>query len=160
MEKKIKFKINPKIITKEILFRVCTLYIEKVFIFIDFIDNYWQLEFTTMSSSKLQDIEGIAGEFKNMLVSEELREYLSADTRVVKQMIVSKALYGAGHDDQFDGTVASNDSLLGVDYKKPQEQIFDEDFFEDEDNYLEDPLGIAVSWTQKTGKEKKVKPIK
>jgi len=86
-------------------------------------------------------LEALAGEFSNGLLHQVVRMRLAKRTGAVREMIVGRALLsaqpGAGLTDE-DPYGAPMD---GVD------PLADDEL----DDYLDDPLGIAVPWEEKYG---------
>ena len=85
-----------------------------------------------------ESLEALAGQFSNELLHQVLRARLAKRTGKVREMIVGRALFSAegeqegyGFDDDFDDLGDEGD--LGA------------------DDYLDDPLGIAVPWEEKYG---------
>ena len=72
------------------------------------------------------DPAALEGEFKNELLNQVLRETVAARNAKLREYIIGRALYGAE-------TAAPADGPKG---------------------YTDDPLGIAVPWEQKYGKNK------
>lgn len=81
-------------------------------------------------------LEALAGQFSNELLHQVLRARLAKRTGKVREMIVGRALFSAEGSDDF------SDDFDG-----------DLDDFGDiaDDDYLDDPLGIAVPWEEKYG---------
>lgn len=79
--------------------------------------------------------ERAAEEFENEMRNQVLREKLMRETRSVRELVIGRALFSASSD-------------LGDPFAD------DFDFLDDDGDFLEDPLGIAVSWEDKYGKNK------
>lgn len=86
-------------------------------------------------------MKALTGEFQNELLSQALRHRIAARHEKVREAIVVRALFGAAPVTD-DSTALPTDEKLGV---EPQ-------FLPAEgDDYLDDPLGIAVPWEEKYG---------
>jgi His-Xaa-Ser system protein HxsD len=70
----------------------------------------------------------IEGEFKNELLNQVLREKIAARNARLREYIIGRALYGAETQAEIPGATQS---------------------------YLDDPMGIAVPWEDKYGKDDK-----
>ncbi len=96
-------------------------------------------------------MRAVAGEFQNELLSQALRLRVAARHEKVREAIVVRALFGAAPV-VAEASELPSDEQLGV---EPQ-------FLPAEgDDYLDDPLGIAVPWEEKYGakaKEKAAEP--
>lgn len=89
----------------------------------------------------------LAGEFQNELLGQALRHRIAARHEKVRETIVARALFGAAprlSEPEVEGVPeAPTDEQLGVEPRfVPVES----------DDYLDDPLGIAVPWEEKYGK--------
>ncbi|MDY0000456.1 MAG: His-Xaa-Ser system protein HxsD [Polyangia bacterium] len=80
-------------------------------------------------------LEALCGQFANELLHQVLRARLAKRSGKVREMIVGRALFSA------EGSGAGFEGELEDDF----------DDFGDEDDYLDDPLGIAVPWEEKYG---------
>jgi His-Xaa-Ser system protein HxsD len=124
------------------------------YVFIDrcyvFLDKTPQGSIRVSLSSKAggsdEELRVIAGEFQNELLGQALRYRVAARHEKVRETIVARALFGAAPriSDSSMGPEGSqptpSDAQLGLDAQfVPAE----------DDDYLEDPLGIAVPWEEK-----------
>ncbi|HEY3358860.1 MAG TPA: hypothetical protein VGQ83_36765 [Polyangia bacterium] len=84
---------------------------------------------------------GIAGDFQNELLSQALRLQIGARHDRLREVLVTRALFGAAPelDEGADTTLGDIDAELAGSPHVPA----------DSDDYLDDPLGIAVPWEQK-----------
>jgi len=83
-----------------------------------------------------------AGEFQNELLAQVLRLELSRRHEKVREALVARALFGAAPAVE---AAAPSDEELGVEARFVPAG---------EDDYLDDPLGIAVPWEEKYGEGK------
>lgn len=85
--------------------------------------------------------KALAGEFQNELLFQALRHRVAARHEKVREAIVVRALFGAAPV-AAESEALPSDAQLGV---EPQ-------FLPAEgDDYLDDPLGIAIPWEEKYG---------
>lgn len=82
----------------------------------------------------------IQGEFQNELLAQTLRRHLAARHEKVRELIVARALFGAAPELP---PAPVDDAALGLDPAQVPAQG---------DDFLDDPLGIAVPWEEKYGK--------
>lgn len=86
--------------------------------------------------------EALAGEFQNELLAQALRARLGERHEKVREALVARALFGAAPE-QAAAEPPATDAQLGVDASFLPAA---------DDDYLEDPLGIAVPWEEKYAK--------
>ena len=139
---KTEFSIDKKVFGRETVLRTCYRFTGDYHIDLTSPEeDIWHVAMVSSQSGKDMDSRQLEGEFRNLLIDEAFRESLTEKTRTIKEIFVAKALFGA------DAPPAERLAGAG-------EQT-DFSFIEEEmDNYLEDPLGIAVPWEEKqAGKE-------
>lgn len=143
MKKKIKnnslvLKINTKIYSPEAIYKTCYIFIDRAYLFLDG-DPKREIEVKIKGQKKLRkiELEKIAGEFMNELLNNSLRMKLSRENAKIRERIIGQALFSAvSHQSNSSET---NDA---------------DDIFEDSESSSEDdPLGIAVPWEEKYGKQ-------
>ena len=78
------------------------------------------------------DMDAVAGEFQNELLSQAYRRKVAMRTGKVRDMVVQRALYSA-----------------------VPEQSYMDDMAGDDLDFLDDPLGIAVPWEEKFDSDSK-----
>jgi len=132
--KALEFTINTKIYSLTAIYQAAYLFLDKVYVFLDGVpekeikvkmelkpasaDGSTKLTMTTSA-----DLQKIAGEFYNELLNQLLREKVSESNAKIREYIVSAALYNAVPNEV--------DRLL--------KEVEEED-------WQEDPLGIAKTW--------------
>ena len=89
--------------------------------------------------------------FLDELVNEALRLKIAERNQKVREMIINKALYSASNQPQADPQGGVDELQLDDD----DLDLSDFDLDEDDPDCLDDPLGIAVPWEEKFGKEEK-----
>lgn len=119
-----------------IIRRTAFCFVEGNYVFFQKVDDTHYA--VTLSPKKAPDADfstRIADEFENEMRNQVLREKLMRETRAVRELVIGRALFSASSD-------------LGDPFAE------DFDFLDDDGDFLEDPLGIAVSWEDKYGKNK------
>ncbi len=130
----VSFSIKKSLYPKSVLFRACYTLIGKYYVYLDEASpEEWAVTLTAKPEGAVPDAAVLEGEFKNELVAESLRETIAENSKKIKEIIVARALYGA-----------SNDAAAG-----PQANADFSYVDEAADDYLDDPLGIAVPWEEK-----------
>ena len=139
MKNEINFSLKKELYTKDIIYRVCYSFIENYYIFLDIDDKSWLINLKTKDNSPIKNLQNLKGEFNNSLINESFRDSLLDKTKKIKEIIIARALYGS--DNSSIDTEGNFEDLINSD---------DYSFIDDEyDDYLEDPLGIAVPWEEK-----------
>jgi His-Xaa-Ser system protein HxsD len=82
----------------------------------------------------------VTGEFENELLAQSLRRQLAERHEKVRELIVARALFGAAPHLEEQAAPAPDDAQLGVDPRYVPASG---------DDFLEDPLGIAVPWEER-----------
>lgn len=130
--KQIEFNINTKIYSLTAIYQTAYLFLDKVYIFLDGQpDKEIKVFFKAKDNTPLKELEKTAGEFYNELLNQLLRERINQANDRIREYIVSQALYSA--------VPSEVDELLK----------------EVEEDWQEDPLGIAQPWQEKETKLKK-----
>ncbi|MCP4133200.1 MAG: His-Xaa-Ser system protein HxsD [bacterium] len=134
------FEIDSTIYSKDVLLRVCHSFLDNYYLYVDSDkeNKKWVVTVKNKEFSPIDDLEKLEGEFNNSLINESFRESLIDKTKTVKEIIVARALFGADSADEFDL------SSIEKEYAFLEEKI---------DDYIDDPLGIAVPWEEKYGNE-------
>lgn len=136
----IEFTINTKIYSITAIYQTAYLFIDKVYLFLDG-DPKKEIKviMKAKEETNIKDLEKIADQFYNELLNQLLREKVSTTNAKIREYIVSKALYKAVPNEV--------DELL--------KEVEEED-------WQEDPLGIAKTWEeqQEEGEEKGKEKVK
>ncbi len=130
--------INQKIYPIDIVMDTCLVFIDKYYVFLDIEKGKIRIDLKPKEGVSKGEIKDIAGEFSNELLNQTIRKKINAQHSKIREYIVSKALFSADLIRDF-----SSDEFL------------EEEFEEIDDDYLDDPLQIAVPWEEKYGKNKK-----
>jgi His-Xaa-Ser system protein HxsD len=122
--------VNQKVYPLDVVFGAAFVYLDKCYVFIDKGEkNQWKVRLRGKPGCSAKEFQALVGEFENELLNQALRAHIAEKTRKVRDLIVHRALFSA--------LPASDD--LGLD-----DEVGD---------YLDDPLGIAIPWEEKFGKE-------
>ncbi len=129
-DKKIEFKINTKIYPLTAIYQAAYLFLDKVYVFLDGdpkkeIKVIMKRKEGQKEEKRKEELEKIAGEFYNELLNQLLREKISQTNAKIREYIVSQALYSAVPNEVAE--------LL--------KEVEEED-------WQEDPLGIAKTWEE------------
>lgn len=129
--KEIEFKINTKIYSLTAIYQAAYLFLDKVYVFLDG-DPQKEIKVIMKAKQTLtkKDLENIASEFYNELLNQLLREKISQTNAKIREYIVAQALYSAVPNEV--------DELL--------KEVEEED-------WQEDPLGIAKTWEESVSAE-------
>jgi len=112
------------------------VFIDRCYVHLDKLDgDRIQVTLTAKDGTSEEELRAMAGELQNELLAQALRRHVATRHERVRETIIARALFGAA-------PVLPADPP-GIDPKFiPAE----------DDDYLEDPLGIAVPWEEKYGK--------
>ncbi|MBU1078320.1 MAG: His-Xaa-Ser system protein HxsD [Spirochaetes bacterium] len=132
---KITFLLNSKITSLEAVYSTCYTFIDKFYIYLD--KNSKNIIVTLQSKEdKKINLRKAEGEFRNELLNNLLREEIAKNNSKIREYIISQALYSA----------------IPTETDEFMDQI--------EEDYLDDPLGIAIPWEDKPKKKAKPKTDK
>ncbi|MBM4396582.1 MAG: hypothetical protein FJ087_12950 [Deltaproteobacteria bacterium] len=138
--------VHKELYPADVLFGTAFAFLDRAFVHLDVVDaDRTRIELTARPGV---DAATIGGEFKNELVTQAVRLKLAQDTGEVRTMIVGRAIAEAVPIEQ---PPAFSDR---IEPELPPEvaKILAEE--EDALDFLDDPLGIAVPWEDKYGKDK------
>ncbi|MGD9822780.1 hypothetical protein [Desulfobacter sp.] len=136
--KKITFEVNQHIHSKSVMIRTCHAFTKSYYTDLDDNGNgKWIVTLRERTDNSMGKHDDPEAEFRNELLNESFREMLMEKSKTVKEIVVARALFGA---DGFPG----EDPLEALDLETDFSDT-DEDF----DDYMDDPLGIAVPWEEK-----------
>jgi len=129
-----KLVINPELYSLSAIYGAAYVFIDKVYIHLDGDPNKKiEIYFKSKENLSPKDLEVIVGDFENELLNYALREKIVKANQKVREHIIAQALLSPLY-------------------------AFSElaDKAEDQ-NYLEDPLGIAQTWEERFGQKSKKK---
>lgn len=128
-------KLSTKIYPLEAMLSACFVFIDRAYVFLDADSTGKEIKVflkPKKNNFSKRILEVMQGEFMNELLHYSLRHIVSKNNKKIKEFIIGRALY----------------SVLPVSGFSPAGKNGELD-------YQEDPLGIAVSWEEKYGKNKK-----
>lgn len=133
----ISFDVSQETFTRNVLLRTCHCFGRLYYTELDQDGNgNWRVSLKAKNGDAIENPDAAQGEFRNRLVNESLRDELMTKAKTVKEIIVARALFGAAGPPIADFPGFEDEDDFG--------------FIEDEmDDYLDDPLGIAVPWEEK-----------
>lgn len=105
-------------------------------------ENQVKVALTAKPGTSGEAFAAIAGEFQNELLAQALRRHIGERHAKVRELIVARAMFGAAPELEAPAP-ALDEAALGVDAKYVPAS---------DDDFLDDPLGIAVPWEEKYGK--------
>jgi len=143
--KSLGFTINTKIYSLASIYQAAYLFLDRAYVYLDGdpekeIKVVMKLKgpsFAKATEGRGQELERIAGEFYNELLNQLLREKVSETNAKIREYIVAQALYNAVPNEV--------DELL--------KEVEEED-------WQEDPLGIAKTWEETQSKKDKKQKTK
>jgi His-Xaa-Ser system protein HxsD len=130
------FEVDRKIYPMELIFGACFIFIDRCYVYIDR-NGADKIKVTLKGKTKLTDgqLEALSGEFNNELLNQALRKKIGQTNRRIREYIVSRALFSAEPVDEVEPDYEGGaESDLGL-----------------EEDFLDDPLQIAVPWDEKYG---------
>jgi len=128
---KITFLLDSKLISLEAIYSTCYAFIDKFYIYLD--KNKENVIVAFQPKEGKVNLKTIEGEFRNELLSNLLREKITKNNSKIREYILGQALY------------SSTPSKI------------EEFLTKTEEDYIEDPLGIAIPWEEKTKSKNKTK---
>jgi His-Xaa-Ser system protein HxsD len=141
-DNRVKLKVTTQVYAQNSILGAAYIFTDRCYVFIDKTEtDQIEVNLTGQNSLKEQDLQALVGEFSNELLAQELRKNIVSTNRSLIETIVSRSL-GAATPPEL--------AIAEFDLSELEELELDDDEFDD-------PLGIAVSWEDKFGKEKKEK---
>ncbi len=131
-------QVSQKIYPIDVVMDTCFVFIDRYYIFLDLDKGKIVINLKPKEGVSRGEIKDISGEFSNELLNQAIRKKINAQHSKIREYIVSKALFSADLIRDFSG-----------------DEFLEEEFEEIDDDYLDDPLQIAVPWEEKYGKNKK-----
>lgn len=134
------FEVSKTVFTHSVVLRSCHALLGQFVVSLD--DDaagMWKITLKTKPGVTEEDAGRAEDDFRNALINEALRDSLMEHARNLKEMIVAKALFGVDPDPLPKSSApVSNPEDIALDDKNL--------------DFLADPLGIAVPWEEKFGK--------
>lgn len=142
---KIILKINPQIYPLEVVEGAAYTFIDRAYIDIG---GNPKRQITVLLSGKedmgQREIERLVGEFKNELLNYALRREINNNNKEIREYIISRALFSA--------VTSPEEEFEIIKKKKKETEKKDRALKIKKGDYIDDPLGIAVPWEAKYGK--------
>ena len=136
--------VNNSLYPQDVVFGAAFTFLDRAYLHLDVVDeNSTSVEIRPRPG---QCAETLAGEFDNELVTQAVRLRLARETSELRTMIVGRAI----------GEAQPRQPRPAAEPELPPEiaKILAEE--EESLDFLDDPLGIAVPWEEKFGKEAQV----
>ena len=134
-ENSVILNINPKIYPLEVVYSASYVFLDRAYIMLD--GNPEKEIIVRMKPKGKEDLEKLGGEFMNELINYADYKNRAAQTRKIREMLLERALL-------------TNDP--GIIQQKDEFDEVTDDL--EEDDFLDDPEGIAIPWEEKYGKDK------
>lgn len=128
---KITFTLNSRITSLEALLSTCYTFIDRFYIYLDKNKSNFLVQLKPKENGKMPGSK-IQGEFRNELISNLLREKIAKNNSRIREYIVGQAFSSS-----VSSPAPSPAAALQI-----------------EDDYLNDPLGIAIPWEEKARKKR------
>lgn len=130
--------VDPNVYPLEVVMGAAYVFVDRCFLLLDRVDGgRVRVTFTARPEAAPGSLAAMAGEFQNELLAQALRARLTERHEKLREALVARALFGAAPE---MAPAAPTDAQLGVEGRfLPAEG----------DDYLDDPLGIAVPWEEK-----------
>lgn len=158
----IQWTINPKVYPLEVVYQAAFVFIDRAYMLLDY-DAAGNILVTLKGKATLKkaELEALQGEFANELLNQAVRRTLSRQNRRLRELIVAKALFAAGRPQELReimGAVSPNRAPGGGPAPRPWDEATQEEqdeldrlLAEIEQDFADDPMGIAVPWDEKYG---------
>lgn len=163
-EKTMQLKLNKKIYPLSAVLHTCSLYSGKVSFKADENGKDVIVHAELKKSAGNGSLKDILSEFQNELINQALRLKVAKENKKVRELIIEQALCASFPRPQSPGetpeTLAQTDQGGQMNEEQIREEEIDKELEEilrevEAEDYREDPLGIAVPWEEKYGKEKR-----
>ena len=121
--------VNPDVYSLDVVYGAGFVYVDRAFVMLDRGDeDHVLVTLTARAESDEAALTELGGAFANELLTQAFRESLAKKTLKIRELVINRALYST-----LDSGSAG-----------------DLDFEDDDDlEFLDDPLGIAVPWEEK-----------
>lgn len=142
---KIIVKINPRIYPLEVIYGAAYSFMDRAYVDISGSPQR-QISLTLASKEDLnrKELEKLAGEFKNELLNYALRREISRNNKEIREYIISRALFSSVTPVEEEFNLIKK-KIRETEKRDRAQKIKKGDF-------VDDPLGIAIPWEEKYGK--------
>ena len=138
-QNEVRWVIGTSTYPMDAIYGAAYVFLERCYVYLDKPASK-QVEVVLRGKAALEPdaLDDLAGEFANELLHQVLRARITKRTGKVRELIIGRALYAAeGPEDDYQF----------------EDDLGDEGLDDEFDDYLDDPLGIAVPWEEKYGDE-------
>lgn len=127
--------VDPSVYPVDAVMASAYVFIDRCYVFLDKRDDgKIHVALTAKSGTSEDELRVLAGELQNELLAQALRRRIAARHERVRETIIARALFGAAP------VVPAEPAGLDPKFIPAAD-----------DDYLDDPLGIAVPWEEKYG---------
>jgi His-Xaa-Ser system protein HxsD len=161
----VQWTISPKIYPLDVVYQAAFVFIDRAYLMLDE-DAKGNIVVSLKGKEALSkpQLEALQGEFANELLNQAVRRTLSKQNRRLRELIVAKALFAASRPDELReimNSVSRSGPGQGEAAPRPWDQATAEEqdeldklLAEIEQDFADDPMGIAVPWDEKYGDKK------
>lgn len=133
--------VDTSVYPLDVVMGAAYVFVDRCFLLLDRTpEGRVRVSFTMKPGAPADGVGALAGEFQNELLAQALRASLGQRHERVREALVARALFGAAPEQPGAAAPPPTDAQLGVDARFVPAS---------DDDYLEDPLGIAVPWEEK-----------
>lgn len=135
------FSVDGGFYPVDVVMAAAYVFTERCYVLLDpSADGRVKVSLSAKAGVAADALSAIAGEFQNELLAQALRRRVADRHEKVREFIVARALFGAAPT--LEARTPPDDARLGIDPKFVPAG---------DDDFLDDPLGIAVPWEEKYG---------
>ena len=135
------FEITQSAFAQSVVLRACHTCLGRFVVSLDEgAAGMWKITLKPKPGVSAEEAGQAEDDFRNALINEALRDSLMEHARNFKEMIVAQALFGVDPEPLPEGPAAAF---------SPEDLALDDKNLD----FLADPLGIAVPWEEKFGKD-------
>ena len=144
--------VNPKFYPLDVVYSASYIFLDKAYIVLNG-DPEEKIIVELRPKEEKIDLEVLGRDFNNELLTYAVYSSQSKKAKRIKEAIVGRAMETNTYEDEEGLT----DEEFYEDEEARDDGIDDDENAEDEEDlsYIDDPLGIAVPWEEKYGKEDK-----
>lgn len=129
--------INPKLYALETVYSAAYVFLDRAYVLLD--GDPKKEIIVKLKSKKKEDLEKLGLEFLNELINYSDYQKRSEQTKKIREILLQRAL------------ITNDPSIIQAD-KEFNDEI---EGLDDDEDFLDDPEGIAIPWEEKYGKKSK-----
>lgn len=163
----ISWAIKPRVYPMEVVYQAAFVFIDRAYIMLDK-DEAGDILVRLKGKEPLDKaaLDALQGEFANELLNQAVRRSISRQNQRIRELIVAKALFAAARPGELDEIIqqAGAQEREQAEKVRPWDQATQEEqdeldrlLAEIEQDFADDPMGIAVPWDEKYGEDGKTK---